>query len=75
MRLALSDGSGGEGAAVVLDPAARMPGRGAYVCRVDGESRPSARCLALAVRRGGIARALRCRAQLNPQDFVESVSQ
>jgi len=43
----------------IADPGARMPGRGAYLCRDAGAARPADECLALATRRGGIPRALR----------------
>ncbi len=45
----------------VLDSAGTLPGRGAYLCR-GGEAtgEPVAECFALAARRGGVARALRC---------------
>jgi predicted RNA-binding protein YlxR (DUF448 family) len=47
----------------VLDPFARMPGRGAYLCRdVRGSAahpQPAADCLAQACRRRSFARALR----------------
>jgi predicted RNA-binding protein YlxR (DUF448 family) len=42
----------------VLDPAGTMPGRGAYLCRGTG-GQPTAKCLRMAMRRGGLARALR----------------
>jgi predicted RNA-binding protein YlxR (DUF448 family) len=43
----------------IADPGARMPGRGAYLCRDAGAARPVDECLALATRHGGIPRALR----------------
>ncbi len=48
----------------VIDALARMPGRGAYLCRADDapereRPRPVAACLALAHKRRAIARALR----------------
>jgi predicted RNA-binding protein YlxR (DUF448 family) len=43
----------------IADPGARMPGRGAYLCRDAGAACPADECLALATRRGGIPRALR----------------
>jgi predicted RNA-binding protein YlxR (DUF448 family) len=47
----------------VIDPLARMPGRGAYLCRDErGDAehpQPAADCLAQACRRRSIARALR----------------
>jgi predicted RNA-binding protein YlxR (DUF448 family) len=42
----------------VLDLAKRMPGRGAYLCRGTSATQPADECLALAARRGAIARAL-----------------
>jgi len=60
----------------VADPEARMPGRGAYLCRPPQASAhaPVERaCLERALRRGGIARALRCAVTLD-REFVESVS-
>jgi predicted RNA-binding protein YlxR (DUF448 family) len=58
LRLALSRQPDGRARAIV-DPLARLPGRGAYLCRADQPGRASAECLASASRRGGIARALR----------------
>ena len=55
--------SGARGCAVraraVLDRTGTMPGRGAYVCRDKQPNVPRPACLELAVRRGGVARALR----------------
>jgi hypothetical protein len=56
----------------VLDRDCTMPGRGAYLCRGTGAAEPSPECLALALRRGGIARTLRCAVTL-PDELVESV--
>jgi predicted RNA-binding protein YlxR (DUF448 family) len=53
----------------VIDALGTMPGRGAYLCRSGGPGEPQAKCLELAGRRGGIARALRV-----PAKLVESVS-
>jgi predicted RNA-binding protein YlxR (DUF448 family) len=50
-----------------------MPGRGAYLCVGADPALPDAGCLRLAIRRGAIARALRCRVTLDPK-IVESVS-
>ena len=50
-----------------------MPGRGAYLCRAHEPAGPAAECLAAAMRRGGIARALRAPATFDPK-IVESVS-
>jgi predicted RNA-binding protein YlxR (DUF448 family) len=58
LRVAASPQASGA-AQAVLDHAARMPGRGAYLCRGAEPARPAADCLASACRRGGIARALR----------------
>jgi hypothetical protein len=58
VRLALCGG------AVIVDDAARMPGRGAYVC--------SDTCLAAASRRGGLQRAFRRSVSIDAQT-VESV--
>jgi N utilization substance protein A len=49
---------------VVLDPAATMPGRGAYVCGPD--------CAERAVKRRAVSRALRGPAEIS-EDFVESI--
>jgi predicted RNA-binding protein YlxR (DUF448 family) len=53
----------GSGARAVIDPLARMPGRGAYLCRDQrgpGEHpQPAGDCLAQACRRRSFARALR----------------
>jgi predicted RNA-binding protein YlxR (DUF448 family) len=48
-----------ETAHAVADPLARMPGRGAYLCRIDGGTGPAERCLRQAERKGAVARALR----------------
>ncbi|MGO8907046.1 MAG: YlxR family protein [Solirubrobacteraceae bacterium] len=67
-------GSGGERSTLaVIDPAGTMPGRGAYLCRGTAAGVPAGECLALARRRGGIARALRCAVRIDPE-IVESVS-
>lgn len=61
----------------VADPLARMPGRGAYLCRADSAPSPAPQCLALATRRGGIPRALRRAIPgglvLNDAELIESV--
>jgi len=59
-----ADGGGGAPARVVADPAARLPGRGAYVC--------DARCAAEAVRRRALQRAFRRRVT-TPPEFVDSI--
>jgi predicted RNA-binding protein YlxR (DUF448 family) len=65
-------------AQAVADPLARMPGRGAYLCRTAGSPLPVPDCLAQATRRGGIARALRRSIPgglvLDSSELVESVS-
>ena len=58
---------------VVLDRAGTLPGRGAYLCAGPAAGEPVSDCLTLATRRGGIARALRCRVAIDPE-LVESVS-
>jgi predicted RNA-binding protein YlxR (DUF448 family) len=66
-------GDGARGRAV-LDRAGTMPGRGAYLCRgAVAREEPAAECLALAARRGVIARALRCAVTIDAE-LVESVS-
>jgi predicted RNA-binding protein YlxR (DUF448 family) len=60
------------GARAVLDANATLPGRGAYLCRAsDGE--PAEQCLQLALKRGGLARALRCSVKIDFADPLESV--
>ncbi|MET0602575.1 MAG: YlxR family protein [Baekduia sp.] len=49
---------------VEVDPAATMPGRGAYVC--------SPECAEQAVKRRAVSRALRGPAEIS-EDFVESI--
>ncbi len=62
----------------MLDPETVMPGRGAYLCAEETRERPAAECLALALRRGGIARGLRRAVLLDAltadPKLVESVS-
>jgi uncharacterized protein len=72
LRIALVDGALGKNRAI-LDPEARLPGRGAYLHIGEDGSSPNPVCLAEAVRRGGIARTLRAKATLDPK-LVESVS-
>jgi predicted RNA-binding protein YlxR (DUF448 family) len=78
LRLAMSDQrSAGENGdrlpRVVLDRAVAMPGRGAYLCRAGAPGKPATDCVALATRRGGLARALRCAVKIDPE-LLESVS-
>ena len=65
------DGGRGRPSAT-LDRDARLPGRGAYLHIGEDGSRPDSACLAEAVRRGSIARALRAKATLDPK-LVESL--
>jgi predicted RNA-binding protein YlxR (DUF448 family) len=71
MRIAIAPGQDGARPLAVADPQARLQGRGAYLCR-NGEGGPEGACLALAVRRGGFARALRAPVTLD-REIVESV--
>lgn len=73
MRFAIARGGAARCKRAVHDRAGTMPGRGAYLCRGGYPDEPAAACLALALRRGGIARALRCAVTLDPK-LVESVS-
>jgi predicted RNA-binding protein YlxR (DUF448 family) len=61
-------------ARAVLDPAAALPGRGAYLCLGRGSSLPARDCLLRAARNGGIARTLRCAVSLEPE-LIESWSE
>jgi hypothetical protein len=61
----------------VIDRKGVLPGRGAYLCRgraeeAEGGPGVDPECLALAERRGGVARALRCKVKLAPE-LVESL--
>jgi len=72
MRIAVDPAQGAaKGARAVLDPAATMQGRGAYLCREDSGA-PSRQCLDGALRRGGIGRALRAPVTFDAK-LVESV--
>lgn len=81
VRIAAVAEPAGRSRRAVLDTAGILPGRGAYLCR-DGDAvgEPAAECFALAARRGGVARALRCAVTLAPSgpdahsELVESVS-
>jgi predicted RNA-binding protein YlxR (DUF448 family) len=73
MRIAVADDGQGSALRAVHDPHGTMPGRGAYLCRGAGASEPLAACLALALRRRAIPRALRSAVTLDPK-LVESVS-
>lgn len=74
LRMAVAPELDGTPRRVVLDRSGTMPGRGAYLCR-GAHGEPAAACLAVAARRGGIARALHCavRIDLGAQELVESV--
>jgi uncharacterized protein len=84
VRIAAVHAPAGRSRRAVLDATGTLPGRGAYLCRDDrgGEAtgEPKAECLALATRRGGVARALRCAVTLTLNEpganakLVESVS-
>ena len=56
-----------------LDPAIRLAGRGAYLCRGELPGEPAGACLQSAIRSGAIPRALRSAVALDPK-LVESVS-
>jgi predicted RNA-binding protein YlxR (DUF448 family) len=72
MRIALAGDAPSRRA--VCDTQGTMPGRGAYLCREACSERAAVECLQRALRRGGIARALRCAVALDPK-LVESMSQ
>ena len=73
MRIALVRGGDRAAPLAVHDADGRMPGRGAYLCRGADPAKPAQACLAQALRRGGIARALRTAVTVDPK-LVESVS-
>ncbi len=73
VRIALADpGARPDDAQAVIDRAGALPGRGAYLCRASDRFEPAADCLARALRRGGIQRALRRKVRVDPK-LVESV--
>jgi predicted RNA-binding protein YlxR (DUF448 family) len=72
-RIALSRDGADRSRQAVHDRDGSLPGRGAYLCRARGAAEPAAACLALAMRRGAIPRALRSAVTLDPK-LVESVS-
>jgi len=76
LRIALAETtaepSGGARRRAVLDRAARMQGRGAYVC-MERDGEPARPCLARAASRAAIARTLRCAVEIDPE-LIESVS-
>jgi predicted RNA-binding protein YlxR (DUF448 family) len=73
MRIAVLTEHGGRARRAVHDRDGTLPGRGAYLCRGEEPDRPAAACVALAMRRGGIARALRAAVTVEDK-LVESVS-
>jgi predicted RNA-binding protein YlxR (DUF448 family) len=81
LRIAVAGrGQAAEGAArrcAIVDRDGTMPGRGAYLCR-DADASAAATvdgaCLERALRRGGIARALRSSVTVDPK-LVESMSE
>jgi predicted RNA-binding protein YlxR (DUF448 family) len=79
LRIAVAGrGQAAEGDArrsAIVDRDGTMPGRGAYLCRDADASAPATvagACLERALRRGGIARALRSSVTVDPK-LVESV--
>ena len=60
MRIALVRVGDSGSRRIELDRTGDRPGRGAYLCRDARSGEPDASCAALAGRRGGIARTLRC---------------
>jgi predicted RNA-binding protein YlxR (DUF448 family) len=73
VRVALAGGSDEHPRRALADLDATMPGRGAYLCRGADPESPNRACVEQAMRRGAIARALRCAVTLDPK-LVESVS-
>jgi predicted RNA-binding protein YlxR (DUF448 family) len=78
MRIALVPDGDGRSRRVVPDRSGTLPGRGAYLCLGALGGEPAAACLALASKRGAIARALRCSSAdrsvtIDPK-LIESVS-
>jgi predicted RNA-binding protein YlxR (DUF448 family) len=72
IRLVVARDAESPASRVVLDPAATMAGRGAYLCRGASASTPAGECLTLATRRDRIARALRCAVVIDAK-LLESV--
>jgi uncharacterized protein len=74
LRLAVSrDADERRARRAVVDPAAILPGRGAYLCRGVAPLTPDSDCLQLATRRGGIARALRRAVELDLGDSPTTI--
>jgi predicted RNA-binding protein YlxR (DUF448 family) len=69
MRIAAPQGA----RRAIHDREGKLGGRGAYLCRGALPDEPATACLAEAMRRGAIARALRSAVTLDPK-LVESVS-
>jgi predicted RNA-binding protein YlxR (DUF448 family) len=72
MRIAAGPAGSGASRIAVLDRDGRMPGRGAYICRGEKPHEPARACLALALRRRAIPRALRAAVTVDPK-LVESM--
>jgi predicted RNA-binding protein YlxR (DUF448 family) len=74
IRFALVPHGSGRRRRAVIDTNGTMPGRGAYLCRAPHDSVPAAECLELAIRRGGIARTLRCAVTIDLEhEHLESI--
>jgi predicted RNA-binding protein YlxR (DUF448 family) len=72
MRVALAGGREEHPRRALADLDGTMPGRGAYLCRGADPESPNQACVEQAMRRGAIARALRCAVTVDPK-LVESV--
>jgi predicted RNA-binding protein YlxR (DUF448 family) len=72
MRLAIARDGEEHGRRAICDRDAVMPGRGAYLCVAGSPGQPRSECVRLALRRGALSRALRCKVSLDPE-LVESV--
>jgi len=71
MRVALAGGREEHPRRALADLDGTMPGRGAYLCRGADPHSPNRACVEQAIRRGAIARALRCAVTVDPK-LVES---
>ncbi|MGH2878408.1 MAG: YlxR family protein [Solirubrobacteraceae bacterium] len=65
--------SGAGGWLAMRDLEGKLPGRGAYVCRLGADDRLDNDCLRLAVKKGGLRRTLRRPVEL-PTDLDSAVS-
>jgi predicted RNA-binding protein YlxR (DUF448 family) len=74
VRIALHRADTGTLPTAVIDACARMPGRGAYLCRSAQGIVPDAGCIARAKQRRAIPRALRAAVSLDHK-LVESMGQ